>query len=57
MVTIFTGSGDPFEDDFKIKNLHEPLVYVSPNGKYWSTYGPIDNKGKHLLPEGSKYHK
>ena len=56
MTEIFTGSGDPEGEDFKITRV-EPFLFVSPNGKYFSNMGPIDNRGNNIIPKGSKYHK
>lgn len=55
--TLMTiGTGVPREESFEISRI-TPVEYVSPNGKYCSTVGPIDNKGRHIKPRGSKYHK
>ena len=50
------GTGVPREESFEISRI-TPVEYVSPNGKYCSTVGPIDNKGRHIKYKGSKYHK
>lgn len=55
---IITGTGNPFEEEeITYSILERKPIFTSPNGKHWSNFAPIDNRGNIIQPKGSKYHK